>query len=411
MKVEVPAQFNHKSAVFHDAIGVNVMAEDVCLPAALIKKEALNSNLEWMQRYANQAGVLLAPHGKTTMSPQLFAMQKAAGAWGVGVGTVYQASIAIKAGMQNIIMANQLIGQANMRAMAMLKRHHPEVSIYCCVDSLDNAKVLSDFFTQEKMTMDVLLELGVAGKRCGCRTRQQAEVLARSLHSLEGLRFAGIEFYEGVIHSDNEQQEIKIFVEGVLDFTHWVLAENLLEAGDQLLTGSGTAWYDVVSHALNGADLPETLYKVIRPGCYITHDIGVYDKAQRKLRKRDGLACSIGGDLVSALELAAYVQSVPEPGLAIIGFGKRDASFDEGLPQVTGHYRNGESLANSLEDIITVGIMDQHAMIRFSHAEDVKVGDIMVFGISHPCLTFDKWQHIYLVDDDYNVMDAIETFF
>ena len=126
---------------------------------------------------------------------------------------------------------------------------------------------------------------------------------------------------------------------------------------------------------------------------------------------RDKVACDLGGDLVSALELVAMVQSVPESDRAIINFGKRDSAFDAGLPQPVAHYRAGKSRELAANTIETTGIMDQHAMLKLKPGADVQVGDILVFSTSHPCLTFDKWKALLLVDEQYNVLETLETAF
>ncbi|MBL3467074.1 amino acid deaminase, partial [Klebsiella pneumoniae] len=126
---------------------------------------------------------------------------------------------------------------------------------------------------------------------------------------------------------------------------------------------------------------------------------------------RDPIACDLAGDLTSALELMAMVQSVPEADRAVVNFGKRDCAFDAGLPQPIAHYRNGQQLALRAESIVSIGIMDQHCMLRLAPGSDVQVGDILLFGTSHPCLTFDKWKTLLLVDDDYNVLDELDTLF
>lgn len=112
-----------------------------------------------------------------------------------------------------------------------------------------------------------------------------------------------------------------------------------------MLTGAGTVWYDVVCNIWLAAKKPARCRIVIRPGCYITHDRGIYDIAQKALVARDPIACDLGGDLTSALELMAMVQSVPEADRAVVNFGKRDCAFDAGLPQPVARYRNGAQLS------------------------------------------------------------------
>ncbi|VDR29969.1 D-threonine aldolase [Raoultella terrigena] len=396
----------HKSAPMRSP--ANLLAEEVCLPAALLKKSALENNIAWMQRYADARGVSLAPHGKTTMTPWIFQAQQRAGAWGIGVGSAWQAAAAMASGVQRVLMVNQLVGKANMQAVSQLKTHYRSVDFICCIDSLANARALSAFFAERRQTLDVLIELGVPGGRCGCRSVEDALALAQAASELPGLTLRGLELYEGVLHGDDPQPQVEALLRQAADLA--CRMEPLVD-GEFILTGAGTVWYDVVCNIWLAAKKPARCRIAIRPGCYITHDMGIYDDAQQALIARDPIACDLAGDLTSALELMAMVQSVPEADRAVVNFGKRDCAFDAGLPQPIAHYRDGEPLALSVEEIVSVGIMDQHCMLRLAPGSDVQVGDILVFGTSHPCLTFDKWKALLLVDDDYNLLEELDTLF
>lgn len=396
----------HKSALMFTP--ANILNEDVCLPAAVIKKAALENNIIWMQRYADARGVSLAPHGKTTMTPWIFQQQQKAGAWAVGVGSAWQASIAMVSGVKRVLMVNQLVGKANMQLIAKLKNEYPDVDYLCCVDSVANARTLSAFFSAQNQTLDILIELGVQGGRCGCRTAEQARALAEEMSGLPGLRLRGLELYEGVLHGENPQPKVEALLHDAAALACQL--ERYVD-GEFILTGAGSVWYDVVCNVWLEAKKPQNCRVVIRPGCYITHDGGIYQEAQDELMARDKVACDLGGDLVSALELVAMVQSVPESDRAIVNFGKRDSAFDAGLPQPVAHYRQGKALPLSSGSIKVTGIMDQHAMLKFEQGADVQVGDILVFSTSHPCLTFDKWKALLLVDEEYNVLETLETAF
>jgi len=396
----------HKSApIFTPA---NLLHEDVCLPAAVIKKTALENNIRWMQRYADTRGVSLAPHGKTSMTPWIFQQQQQAGAWAIGVGSAWQASVAMASGIHRVLMVNQLVGKANMQLISQLKAQFPTVDYLCCVDSLDNAQTLSAFFAARHQTLDILLELGVPGGRCGCRHAEQALALVDEISRLPALRLRGLELYEGVLHGENPQPKVEALLRDAAALACQL--ERYVD-GEFILTGAGSVWYDVVCNVWLSAEKPASCRVVIRPGCYVTHDEGIYQEAQEAIIARDQTACELGGDLLSALELVAMVQSVPESGRAIVNFGKRDSAFDAGLPQPIAHYRAGNTLNLPLKSIETTGIMDQHAMLKLAPGADVKVGDILVFSTSHPCLTFDKWKALLLVDDSYNVLEVLETAF
>ncbi len=413
MKYQKKLPIGHKAAVMFEAAdgSVNLLREDVCLPAAAIKRSNLENNIAWMQNYADMRGVSLAPHGKTTMTPWIFQRQLAQGAWAIGVGSAWQAKAAMEAGLPRVLMANQLVGKANMQLISELKAQHPAVTFYCCVDSLSNALALDEFFSGRGQTLDILLELGIPGGRCGCRSVAEASRLAEDISALPGLRLRGVELYEGVMHGDDAKPRIEQFLREAAGLLRELHQQQRFGEEEMILTGAGSSWYDVVCDVWGSENLPTRCRVVIRPGCYITHDQGIYQEAQNAVLARDRYACDLAGELVSALELVALVQSVPEPGRIIVNFGKRDAAFDAGLPQPIAHYRDGLAQQGGMQGLTTIGIMDQHAMLTCPPESSVQVGDILVFATSHPCLTFDKWKTLFLIDDDYTVIDQLDTAF
>lgn len=401
---------SHKSAsVVAQPKGLNLLLQDICLPAAVLKQRAIRHNLNWMQSFANQSQVLLSPHGKTSMTPWLFQQQLAAGAWGLTVATAYQAHIAANAGAQHIILANQLVGKANMALIAKLLKDCVEV--FVCVDHQAQVQALSAFFQPLKLKLAVLIELGVTGGRCGCRTEADVMALAYQINSLPAVQLAGIEFYEGVVKGEDPEQGVRILVKQAASLMQNLLKQQLLQYPTQLISGAGSVWYDVVAEELTAAHLPEQVKLVLRPGCYISHDQGIYQQAQLQVLARSSVACSLGEDLQNALELAVYVQSLPESGLAVLGFGKRDAAFDAGLPQAIALYRHGVLLTDQLQNCETIKVMDQHAFWRYDEAVQPQIGDIVLLSTSHPCLTFDKWRTLWVVDESYNLLQEVDTFF
>ena len=160
------------------------------------------------------------------------------------------------------------------------------------------------------------------------------------------------------------------------------------------------------------ANIGQPLDVVLRPGCYLTHDVGIYRAAQARIDANNPIAHKMRSSLLPALQLWAYVQSVPEAERAIIAMGKRDAAFDAGLPLPVLHFRPGDKAPSATPAHWEVtGMMDQHAYLKIAPGDDIKVGDMIAFDISHPCLTFDKWRQISVVDDAYNVVDVVQTYF
>lgn len=382
--------------------------EDISLPVAIIKQSALTNNLNWMQSFADHHQVKLSPHGKTSMTPNFFRQQLENGAWGITVATPAQAEVAAMAGAKRIIMANQLVGKTNIAIVEQLIREF-DVDFYCCVDSPVNVQQLSQHFANTEQTLKVLIEFGVPGGRCGCRSPQEVLELAQTIQDAPALSLAGIEVYEGVIHGDNAEQDIRTFLKQALSSVESLASDGLI-TGQPIITGAGSAWYDVVAECL--ANLTDYL-AIIRPGCYAIHDTGIYLDAQSKVLQRaqvnQGYACELGGDLESALEVWAYVISRPEPTKLVIGLGKRDVAFDAGLPIAERGYRNGEAI--SVKGLTATAVMDQHTFVETDGSSEIEVGDMIAFSTSHPCLTFDKWRYIAISDDDYHVTNWVETCF
>jgi len=396
-----------------DSDAWDILAEDVSLPVAVLYQDRIENNLNWMQKFSNASHVKLAPHGKTTMTPDLFEQQMNAGAWAMTFATAHQVKVAYQHGVKRIIMANQLVGKQNMQIIADLLSNK-DVEFYCVVDSVDNVDQLGAFFKNSNLHLNILLEIGVSGGRCGCRSTEQIDAVVQAIANHEHLLLSGIEFYEGVIHGQNAESLIRTFLTYVIHLTHDLLANNKFSTTSVILTGAGSAWYDVVSDMFMNASLDEAIVPVIRPGCYIIHDTGIYQDAQNAVLSRSQIGCDLGGDLQSTLEVWAYVQSIPESDLAVIGMGKRDVAFDDGMPTAELLFRpNGsEKKPKHIDrEWKVTAVMDQHAFLKFPQGADIKVGDMIAFSTSHPCLTFDKWRNILMIDQDYKVKEILPTYF
>ncbi|MGQ7248023.1 amino acid deaminase [Halomonas sp. V046] len=384
------------------------LLRDLSLPAAVIHQAPLEHNLSWMQAFAVDHGAHLAPHGKTTMTPALFRRQLAAGAWGITLATLPQCRAAFAEGVTRLLVANQLVGRANMTIAAALIRAGAE--LYVTVDSGANVDQLDEFFGAAGQCLNVLIEVGVDGGRCGCRDDDEIAALAHRIHASSGLRLAGLEGYEGVVHGDDPVAGIRAYARRLIANARYLDSENLLETEAPIITASGSAWYDVIAEEFRDAGLDQRFSPVLRPGCYVVHDHGIYREAQRGVLSRRP---DLHEGLRPALEVYAQVQSLPEPGLAIVALGKRDIGFDL-PPEALRRYREGASVDAelSVDGWRVIKQMDQHTFLSLPDgADDVQIGDIIAFGASHPCMTFDKWRHVHLVDAELRVIDTWETRF
>ncbi|EPM67940.1 hypothetical protein A3SM_30372, partial [Pseudomonas syringae pv. actinidiae ICMP 18886] len=162
------------------------LLSDVSLPALVIHNQALEHNIRWMQRFVTDSGAELAPHGKTSMVPALFRRQLDAGAWGMTLATAIQTQAAYAHGVKRVLMANQLVGAPNMAVIAGLLAD-PMFEFHCMVDHPDNVAALGEFFAARGLRLNVMIEYGVPGGRCGCRNEAQVLALADAVQAQPAL--------------------------------------------------------------------------------------------------------------------------------------------------------------------------------------------------------------------------------
>jgi D-serine dehydratase len=389
--------------------GWNLLAGDCPLPLAVIRTDVLAANSRWMMSFARSHQLRLAPHGKTTMAPQLFARQMADGAWGITVATTQQLEVCLRAGIRRIILANQPIGQS-VSACFQALRGHADLELYVLADSVEGVRLLAAAAAQNRSVtpLQVLVEVGAAGARTGCRDLGTALTVAKAIAAAPGLRLAGIEAFEGVLH---ETEAVSGLMRRVIE-TASAIDQLGLFSENILLTAGGSEFFDLVASELEPAILSRPIVRVLRSGCYLTHDdLGYAHDLVRVLRERR--VSLPPGELRPALQVWSYVQSRPDPDKVILTMGKRDVGYDVELPQPVAWYRPGQMQA---PEPIPAGaritaLNDQHAHMSVPAGSSLEVGDMIVAGIAHPCTTFERWQVLMLVDERLNVVGAVRTFF
>jgi D-serine dehydratase len=366
-----------------------------------------------MAKYCRDHDFLLAPHGKTAMSPQLLELQLDGGAWAVTAATMSQVRVFRAFGVERVILANELVEPASVRWVASQLRDDPEFDFYCLVDSVAGVRLLQTALgdTALERPLQVLLEVGPMGGRTGCRTPEQALEVARAVDSSRGLALAGVEAFEGVISAPTLSGTIDATDVFLRDMRALVVrldqAGHFAKAQRVILTAGGSAVPDrVVAELGHPWDLRRPVALVLRSGCYLTHDAVHY----RQLSPFGGRVPETG-PLHEALEVWGVVLSLPEPGLALIGFGKRDVPHDLELPVPRFVKSGAEEMRRIGSDASIFALNDQHAFLRLGPGEQLRVGDLVGCGISHPCTAFDKWRLIPVVDDAYRVIDAVLTYF
>ncbi|MFI1992755.1 alanine racemase [Actinoplanes sp. NPDC020271] len=360
-------------------------------PLMVVRRAAVEANIATMAAWCRRHGFDFAPHAKTTMAPGLIDAQLRAGAWGLTVATANQALVLRRLGVERVLIANQVLDPTALSWLAAESRAGWEVMFQ--IDSLPGVRAAAAAGHAR-----VLVELGHPGGRTGVRTLDQLEIVARAAADAPGVELVGVTGYEGQLA---DPPAVDAYLDRLAEGFGRLSAAALLPE-DPLVSAGGSAWFDRVADRLAGLSSRARL--VLRSGASVTHDDGFY-------RERTPFVRVPGeGPLTAALEVWAQVLSVPEPGLALAGMGKRDAPFDEGLP-VPMEIRRTGGTSGPADGLRVTRLNDHHTYLEVADGVQVEPGDLVRFGISHPCTAFDKWRDIPVVDEERRVVDVLHTYF
>ncbi|TFB18386.1 amino acid deaminase [Microbacterium sp. 3H14] len=368
---------------------------DLVTPVLTVHEGALGHNEETVFAWAKEQGVMLAPHGKTTMAPALWQRLLDAGAWGISVATPWQAEVAIDAGVPTVLIANAVTDRAAVRRLGEMLAADEDLRVLCGADSLAGVEILAAGMGDAARPLDVLVELGGAHGRTGARTVAEGERIAQAISDAPGLRLAGVTGYEGPFGPDRSDASIEAVDAYLRTLVALHTRVEYPEGVRPVLSAGGSAFPDraaaVLSSAGAGADV------VLRSGAFQIHDDGFYSRMS-PFGPVTGTA-----PLRSAMHAWSRVVSQPEDGLALLDAGRRDVPFDLDLP-----------VPQSVEGEITA-LNDQHAFLHLADGAAVAVGDVVRLGLSHPCTAFDKWRVVAVIDDpdaaDPRVIGAVATCF
>ncbi|WP_037577780.1 alanine racemase [Phaeacidiphilus oryzae] len=393
-------------------------------PLLTLDASALAHNRDTVAAWADAAGVLLAPHGKTTMAPALWKQQLDAGAWGVTLANLPQLRVARAFRVSRLMLANSLVDPAGLAWLSAELDADPEFAFLCWVDSERTVELMDAALRAAGAgrPVDVLVELGGPHGRTGVRDLDAALRVAEAVRRSPLLRLAGTGGYEGAFAHDASADSLAV-VDGYLDRLtelHGRLAGLGYETERPVVTAGGSAYPDRVARALgalNGANGPSgangpngapEVDAVLRSGAYLIHDDGFY-RGISPFGSADGRAPGTPR-LRAGMHGWARVVSHPEPELALLDAGKRDLPFDEGLPEPQLLFGAGR-----LTECEVSALNDQHAFLTGPGAARAAVGDVLRLGLSHPCTAFDKWSLIPVLDDadsaDPVVVDLVRTWF
>jgi D-serine deaminase-like pyridoxal phosphate-dependent protein len=373
-------------------------------PVLTLDQRRLGHNIDAVAQWVADRGMLLAPHGKTTMAPQLWQRQLDAGAWAITLATGWQVQVARRFGVKRILMANPMVAAGDLRWLAAELADDPQFEFYCWVDSQAAVEHIAghlDELDETARPINVMVELGAPGGRTGARDIGEALQVARAIVASPHLALAGVGGYEGALGHDRHPEalgRVNDYLASLVDLHRQVIP---LAETEPLLTAGGSAYPDLVANQVAGL-VANGGRVVLRSGAYITHDDGFYAGISPF---SDAVDPANPVHLESAIHGWARVISTPEPDLALLDAGKRDLPYDEGLPVVQTPQR-----ARSTATVTAMN--DQHTFVR---GAALNVGEVVRLGLSHPCTAFDKWRLIPVCSDadepDPIVVDLIRTYF
>ncbi|WP_328506203.1 amino acid deaminase [Streptomyces sp. NBC_00391] len=389
------------------AQGRNLFTGGFTTPVLALSAERLEHNLALMETYAARHGLAFAPHGKTSMAPQLFWRQIERGAWGITLAVPHQMRVARAFGIERIFLGNQLVDPAALRWVAAELAAEPSFRFVCYVDSVRGVELMDAALRGSARPVDVVVELGAGeGARTGVRTEVECAAVADAVAATGTLRLVGVAGYEGEVpRADPERVGawLRRLTALAVDFDK---AGRFAGLDEVVVSAGGSAWFDTVADVF--AELPELsvpVLKLLRSGAYVSHDAGHYRRITPFNRVPEE------GALEPAFRLWAQVVSRPSPDQAFANAGKRDAAYDLDLPAAEVVRDAATGTVRDAAGLTVTGLSDQHAWLRTEAGAALEVGDWVGLGLSHPCTSFDKWKLIPVVEADGTVVDYVRTFF
>jgi D-serine deaminase-like pyridoxal phosphate-dependent protein len=331
---------------YRDQVGR--MRHEVETPALLLDLDLARRNIARMATRIAELGTNLRPHIKAHKSPELARLQVAAGAVGVACATVWEAVVMARtAGIADILVANEVVGDAKLRALATVARDH---RITVAVDDPSNARALSRAGVAAGSSFGVLIEVDVGMGRAGVRTAGQALELALAVDELPALEMRGVQGYEGHCMVEDDQAAREAATRRANEALLAVV-DALAEAGHScsLVSGGGTGTY-----AVTGAN---PRIDEIQAGTYVLMDCF----HERLVPGEFELALTVCGSVISR-----------QGSTVVLDCGRKSVSADFGLPHLVGRPEAGVRL-----------FAEEHCLVDFDGPPSLDLGDTAEVALSY----------------------------
>jgi D-serine deaminase-like pyridoxal phosphate-dependent protein len=343
---------------------------DVDTPSLLLDADALQANIKRMASYFAGRQCKLRPHFKSHKCAQIAKLQMQAGAVGITCAKLGEAEVLADAGIRDILIANQIVGPLKIgRLVELATRAEPIVA----VDSLENVRMLSEFASKAKVVIGVLVEVDIGMNRCGVQAGTPALELARVVSTSPGLKFKGLQGYEGHIVDLRDEAERTEKVRtglGPLIETRRLLENSGIPI--DIVTGGGTGTYTITGN-FPGMD-------EVQAGSYACMDWWYSD---------------IRSEFQQAQTILAAIISRPSTQMAIVDVGRKGIGAEFGPPRV-----------KDLPDATVSKFgSEEHAGVSFSESSNLPVGARLELIPSHGCTTCNLYRE-YVVHRNGVVTDV-----
>lgn len=338
-------------------------------PALLLDLEALKANIRFLADYFKTRHCKLRPHFKSHKCTRIAQLQMEAGAVGITCAKLGEAEVLADAGIRDILIANEIVGPLKIQRLIDLCRRSDAM---VAVDSLDNAKMLSEFASAAGVTIRMLVEVDVGMGRCGMAAGKPALALARSVASLAGLKFEGLQGYEGHcvdLRDAKERVEKTRASLKLLTDTRRLIESTGLPV--RIVSGGGTGTYDVTG-ICDGVD-------ELQAGSYACMDWWYGD---------------IRPEFKQSMSILATVVSRSAPAKIVIDVGRKGTGAEWGPPRVKnlpGHQVTGWG-------------SEEHTTIAVPPETEIKVGDRVEIVPSHGCTTSNLYSE-FVAHENGRVID------
>ena len=378
----------------------NLFTAGFQFPIMVLRDSALDHNILRMAAYCKSLGFELAPHVKTPMSPQIAKRQIDAGAWGLTVANFSQASIMFASGFTRLIIGNEVMEPTTIAEIAKINGSGAGDIIFY-LDSLAGLEIAQNSIDKvSNAKLNVFMEIGAVGGRAGIRDLDLLKKILIEISKDDRINVRGVSGFEGAVPGGDRAgagiEKLRAFLRQIVAAAR--ITEPYVHGDKIVISAGGSSFFDYVAEEF--AKYEGDAHRILRSGGYVSHDHIHYEDLYPFMGLQDSER------FFPALELWARVLSTPEPDLAILNFGKRDAGNDLDEPRpILKLAGKPTPFQGEIEKL-----NDQHAFMKVTPGS-VVVGDVVGCGISHPCTNFDKWRLLPLVNDDYDVIDLVHTYF